>query len=51
MTELERRDGETNAEFAARLRKEAASVPNAWGGDEARRDLLERAARVERGEE
>jgi hypothetical protein len=51
MTELQRRDGETNAEFATRLRKEAASVPDAWGGDDMRRELLARADRVERGEE
>lgn len=51
MSDLQRADGETNAEFAARLRKEANNVPKAWGGDEEVRRLLARADRVERGEE
>jgi hypothetical protein len=51
MTEMQRIDGETNAEFAARLRETADRIRGAWGGEEEMRRLLARADRVERGEE
>ncbi|MEU7787682.1 hypothetical protein [Amycolatopsis sp. NPDC049159] len=48
--DMQRHDGETNVEFAARLRDTASRI-HAWGGDEERARLLARADRVERGEE
>lgn len=51
MSDLQRADGETDAEFAARLRETADRIRGAWGGEEEVRRLLARADRVERGEE
>ena len=48
--DIQRREGETTDEFAARLR-EIASRVRAWGGADERQQLLDRADRVERGEE
>lgn len=51
MSEMQRIEGETDTEFAARLRETADRVRGAWGGEEEARKLLARANRVERGEE
>jgi hypothetical protein len=49
--DVQRIDRETDAEFAARLREIAHRLRRAWGAEEKRERLLERANRIERGEE
>ncbi|WP_158226976.1 hypothetical protein [Amycolatopsis vastitatis] len=51
MSDTQRLEGESNADFAARLRELANRIRGSWQGSEKARELLDRADRVERGEE
>ncbi|RSN26512.1 hypothetical protein DMC63_01365 [Streptomyces sp. WAC 05977] len=50
MANASRRSGETNAQFAARVRGRIAKLPGGWGATEDAKELRALASRIERGD-